>query len=500
MADYDVIVIGAGNAALSSAVSAQLSGAKKVLVLEKAPKEARGGNTHFSGGLFRFAFDNIDDAIALVPDVDKGWPEFRHGIETYTPQDFLSDLMRVTGGRSDPKLADTLINNSHAAIRWMREVGMPMEPARSVGGEPAKDERGLEGVRTGKGVRWQKGCVIRVVGQGKGLSRSWFAIAEKNGIEIRYDACAMKLAQDAKGQVNGVTVREPDGIRTINAKAVVLGCGGFEANPAWRVQYLGGHWGHAKVRGCAFNHGDGLRMALEIGAVPYGQWGGCHATPISGDAPDYADLVMTDKTNRLSYEFGVLLNNNGKRFLDEGYDHHSMTYALYGGLILGEPSGTAYQIFDSKVTHLLEGRYATTKPFTADTLEKLIDQLKLNKQQGKRTLEEYNAAAGHGTFHPTELDGVHTQGIEPEKTNWAQKLDTPPYVAYPVTGGITFTFGGLKINNRAQVVANNWKPIPGLYACGEMVGGLFHTNYPAGTGLMSGAVFGRIAGASAANA
>lgn len=500
MAEYDVIVVGAGNAALASAVSARVSGAHKVLVLEKAQKEARGGNTFFSGGLLRFAFDRIEQPIGLIPNVDRDWPEYRYGIDPYPEQAFRADLMKVTGGRSDAELSGILIKNSYATLRWMKEMGIPLEPARSFGGEPAKDGRGLEGVRTGKGVRWQPGCVIRAVGQGKGLSKSWFASAEAKGVEIRYDACAMELVLDPAGKVTGVVVREGGKIKTIRAKAVVLGCGGFEANPSWRAMYLGGKWDQAKVRGCAFNHGDGLRMAMNIGAVPYGNWGGCHATPISADAPPHASREFTDKTNRLSYVFGVMLNTEGERFLDEGFDFHPTTYALYGRLVLGQPGSIAYQIFDSKALHLLEGRYATTKPSTADTLEGLFDQLKVNKSRALATIQEYNAAAGHGAFVPTKLDGMHTVGITPPKTNWAQKIDTPPFAAYPVTGGITFTFGGLKINDKAQVIGNNWEPIPGLYCCGEMVGGLFHDNYPAGTGLMSGAVFGRIAGASAAKA
>ena len=182
-------------------------------------------------------------------------------------------------------------------------------------------------------------------------------------------------------------------------------------------------------------------------------------------------------------------------------DFNSFTYAKYGGLILKQPQSLVYQIFDSSVLPLLEPRYSTSEPFKADTLEGLVRQLKVDHKQAIRTLNEYNSAAGRGgPFNPAVLDGLHTEGIEPKKSNWAQKLDVPPFVAYSVTGGITFTFGGLKITQDAQVVATDWKPIPGLYTCGEMVGGLFHYNYPLGTGLMSGAVFGRIAGRSAARA
>jgi tricarballylate dehydrogenase len=242
-------------------------------------------------------------------------------------------------------------------------------------------------------------------------------------------------------------------------------------------------------------------MALDIGAMPWGHWSGCHATPINAEAADYGVQNLTDKTNRLSYFLGVMLNVEGRRWIDEGADINSFTYAKYGGLIVKQTRSLVYQIFDSKVLSLLEPRYSTSAPFRSDSLEGLVKQLQVDHAQAMKTLNENNAAAGRGgPFNPAVLDGVHTDGIEPKKSNWALKLDNPPYVSYPVTGGITFTFGGLKINQDAQVIATDWKPVPGLYTCGEMVGGLFHYNYALGTGLMSGAVFGRIAGRSAARA
>jgi tricarballylate dehydrogenase len=374
---------------------------------------------------------------------------------------------------------------------WMQNTGrMKFELALSV-----------MGVRVGNEVKWPRGAMIRAVHEGVGLSKTWFETAEKMDIEIRYESGAQRLTQAESGRVSGVVVRGPNGIETIHAKAVVLACGGFETNPAWRRHYLGDPWDHAKVRGSNFNYGDGLKMALDIGAMPWGHWGGCHATPINAEAPDYGVQHLTDKTNRLSYFLGVMINVEGKRWIDEGADINSFTYAKYGGLILRQSRSLVYQIFDSKVLALLEPRYSTSEPLKSDTLEGLVKQLKVDHKQALKTLSEYNAACGRGgPFNPAELDGVHTEGIDPPKTNWAQILDTPPYVAYPVTGGITFTFGGLKVNQHAQVIATDWKPIPGLYTCGEMVGGLFHYNYPLGTGLMSGAVFGRIAGKSAARA
>ncbi|HET6492639.1 MAG TPA: FAD-dependent tricarballylate dehydrogenase TcuA [Burkholderiales bacterium] len=489
--DYDVIVVGAGNAAFSAALSARENGAKRVLVLEKAPKEKRGGNTHFSGAVFRFIYDDVSELDRFVPSAERDYPGFHKGVQPYPVEAFRADLMKVTQERSDPELSKILIENSYDTMCWMQDSGrMAFELALSV-----------MGVRVGNEVKWPRGAMIRIVHEGVGLSKTWFETAERAGIEIRYESGAQRLTQAESGRVNGVVVRGPNGIETINGKAVVLACGGFETNPEWRLRYLGAPWDHAKVRGSNFNYGDGLKMALDIGAMPWGHWSGCHATPINAEASDYGVQNLTDKTNRLSYFLGVMINVEGRRWIDEGADINSFTYAKYGGLILKQPRSLVYQIFDSKVLSLLEPRYSTSEPLKSDTLEGLVKQLKVDQKQALKTLADYNAASGRGgAFNPALLDGVHTEGIDPPKTNWAQKLDTPPYVAYPVTGGITFTFGGLKVSQDAQVIATDWKPIPGLYTCGEMVGGLFHYNYPLGTGLMSGAVFGRIAGRSAARA
>ena len=489
MPDYDVIVIGAGNAALAAAVSAREAGAPRVVALEKAPPELRGGNTHYSGGLLRFAFDRAEDLRPLVPDAESHIPGFMTGVQPYPKTLFWDDLRRVTEGHTDPELAEILIDRSYDTICWMAKQGIVMEPAVS-----------LSGIKVGNTIKWSPGAVIRARHEGVGLSRMWFEIAESRCVEIRYATSAVRLVQDARGRVSGVVVRDAQGVSELSAKAVVLGCGGFESNPEWRARYLGRPWDHAKVRGTRYNTGDGLRMALELSALPHGQWTGCHSTPIDANAPPFGDRKLTDKTNRLSFPFGVLVNRNGRRFFDEGEDFQLYTYAKLGGIILNQPSGIAYQIFDAKVANLLEGRYKTGKPFVADSLKGLVEQLPLDQAACRTTLDEYDAALGDGTFDPTIRDGLAAQGVEPAKSNWAQRLDTPPFVAYPVTGGITFTFGGVHVNDRAQVLDTTWSPILGLHACGEMVGGLFHTNYPGGTGLMSGAVFGRIAGASAAAA
>ena len=493
MSDFDVIVVGAGNAALAAANSAREQGAERVLVLEKAPEKDRGGNTHFSGGMLRIAYGQPEALRTLVPDAEVELPGFFKDVPTYTEDEMMADLMRVTAGKTDQMLAKILISKSYETICWMHDYGgIPMEPAVS-----------LSAIRVGNEVRWQKGAIVRALHEGVGLSNHWFKKSEEKNITVRYGVGAVELLQDEDGTVVGVLANTGETLEEITADAVVLGCGGFEANAQMRAQYLGAPWDHAKVRGTAYNQGDGLRMALDIGALPWGQWSGRHSTPISNEWPDFADRERTDRSNRLSFPYSVMLNREGKRFLDEGEDVGMYTYAKYGGRILQETGALAWQIFDQQTVDLLEPRYSTSDPITANTLAELVEQLDVDdKAQALRTLEEYNAAVpasgSNDGFDPTQKDGLSSNGLSPEKSNWATRLDQPPYLAYSATGGITFTFGALKIDENARVIGTDWRPIKGLFACGEMVGGLFHINYPGGTGLTSGAVFGRIAGASAA--
>jgi tricarballylate dehydrogenase len=492
MNSYDVIVVGAGNAALAAAVSAKENGAERVVVVEKAPREMRGGNTHWSGGVLRFAFDDPREIGELLPDVEEQFENFYDGVSPYSQDDFHGDLMRVTSGRTDPVLSKLLVSSSFDTVKWMNKVGgIKMEPAIT-----------LSAVKKGNVMVWARGLVVRAEHEGVGLSRSWFSTAERLGIEIRYGAAASELLVGDDGRISGIKVRDDDGILVLNARSVVLGCGGFEANVQMRTQHIGPLVGAAKVRGTPHNQGDGLRMAMNIGAMPWGQWSGCHATPISADWGEFAPRELTDRSNRLSYVYGIMLNRKGRRFVDEGEDGALFTYAKFGRAILAEPGAKAWQIFDSRVIHLLEPRYQTSKPITANTLEALIEQLDFDdKAQALKTVDEYNVCAREiDGFDPTKKDGLSSKGLALEKTNWALRIAKSPFYAYSATGGITFTFGGLKVNQSAQVIGTDWRPIRGLFCCGEMVGGLFYDNYPAGTGLVSGATFGRIAGRSAASA
>jgi tricarballylate dehydrogenase len=345
------------------------------------------------------------------------------------------------------------------------------------------------------------GATLAAVGGGRGLVDGLYRAAEKAGVKILYKAWARELVHSDSG-VHGVVAKVDGATQTFHAKSVILACGGFEANAAWRARHLGKGWDLAKVRGSRYNTGDGLDMAMRIGAQPCGHWSGCHAVGWERNAPDFGDLAVGDQFQKHSYPFGIMVNALGERFVDEGADFRNYTYAKYGRIILEQPGQFAWQVFDAKAKHLLRDEYRirqVTKA-TAPTLEALAPKLTDVDPEGfLRTVRRFNDAVQRDVaFDPTVKDGRGTVGLTPPKSNWANPLDTPPFEAYAVTCGITFTFGGVKVTTGAQVVDSDGEPMPGLYAAGEMVGGLFYFNYPGGTGLMSGAVFGRLAGKSAA--
>jgi len=322
------------------------------------------------------------------------------------------------------------------------------------------------------------------------------------GISVRYGTQALDLLGTYNNVVTGVRVREDSGrIYEISAGAVVLACGGFEANAEMRARYLGPNWDLAKVRGTKHNTGDGINMALRFGATPYGHWSGCHATPWDANAPSTGDRSVGDQFSRHSYPLGIVVNQECRRFMDEGANFHTHTYAKYGREILAQPGIIAYQIFDQKVVGYLRSDYRAKQvsKSVGDTIEELAKGLELNPERLAETVREFNNAVDEAKeFDPNVLDGKTTRNLSQVKSNWAQKLDSPPYVGFPVSTGITFTFGGLRINPQAQVLDGSGAVINGLYAAGELVGGLFYHNYPSGSGLSSGAVFGRTAGAGAA--
>ena len=485
--DADVIVVGAGNAAFCTALSAREQGAS-VLVLERAPVEEAGGNTAFTAGAIRFAYDGVDDLTELMPDLTEreiNTTDFG----TYTEDQFFDDMGRITEYRTDPDLCEALVRQSKPTVMWMKSKGVRFMPIY-----------GRQAYKVDGKFKFWGGLTVEVNGGGPGLVESLTNAAKKEGIEVTYGCRALSLLHDDEG-VHGVKVRQDKKTFELRSKAVVLGAGGFQANTEWRTKYLGPGWDLAKVRGTRFNTGDGIRMALEIGASPYGNWSGCHAVGWERNAPEFGDLAIGDNFQKHSYPLGLMLNAKGKRFVDEGADFRNYTYAKYGRAILEQPGQLAWQVFDHKVIQYLRDEYRIRQvtKVTAETLEDLVSKLEdVDPAQALETIKAFNAAVQTDIpFDPNVKDGRCTKGLEVNKTNWANTIDEPPFEAYATTCGITFTFGGLRINEHAGVLDVDMQEIPGLYACGELVGGLFFNNYPGGTGLMAGAVFGKIAGAAA---
>ena len=490
----DVIIVGAGNAALVAALSAHESGAR-VIVLEAASKELRGGNSRFSGGIFRFAHDGMEHLRPILTDEGAHWADLgRVTVEPYEPQRFQADIDLVCQGRADAELFRTLIETSYDTVAWMKTYGVRWELVVDKLFDPRN-------IPEGETYAIPPGGAVRATNEGIGLMFDLFNAVDSAGIEVRYDSPAQELLM-AGSRCVGVRVRKGDGFEDVTAKAVVLASGGFESNPELRLRYLGSGWDLVKVRGTRFNMGTMLMRALDAGAAPAGHWGGAHASPLDAHAPDVGELSLTDRMSRYSYPYCLLVNRAGDRFVDEAEDEVWLTYAKTGWAIREQNGAQGWQIFDQKTIHLLEPRYSTGIPVEADTLDGLAGKLGINAVGLARTVAEFNAsvAADHADrFDAFKKDGLRTDpALRPPKSNWALPLDSAPYVAYAVTCGITFTYGGLKIDTAARVIDNTGLAMAGLYATGEIAGGFFFHNYAAGSGLMRGATFGRIAGREAA--
>jgi tricarballylate dehydrogenase len=490
MKDYDVIVVGAGNAAFCSALAAQEQGAS-VLVVEAAPEDEAGGNSRFTAGSIRVVYNGVDDIKTLVPDLTEA-EIATTDFGTYTADQFFDDMARVTQHRADPDLVELLVTKSFSTMCWMRDKGVRFIPIY-----------GRQAFKIDGKFKFWGGLTVEAVGGGPGLINMLTESARKRGIDILYATRAVDLLYNGT-RVEGVMVRHDETLREIKAKAVVLAAGGFQANPEWRTRYLGPGWDLAKVRGTRFNTGDGIRMALDIGAAPCGNWSGCHAVQWEMNAPEFGDLAVGDQFQKHSYPFSILVNATGKRFVDEGADFRNYTYAKYGRVVLEQPGQFAWQVFDQKVKHLQRDEYRIRQmtKVTGNTIEELAQKLEgVNAEEFVRTIAEYNKAVRTDVpFNPNVKDGRRTEGLAVNKSNWANTFDQPPYEAYAVTCGITFTFGGLRINTDCEVLNTDLQPIRGLYAAGELVGGLFYFNYPGGSGLCAGAVFGKIAGTAAGRA
>jgi len=483
----DVLVIGAGNAAFAAAHAAREHGVD-VLMLECAPEDEAGGNTRFTAGAMRFAYRDVDDLVALMPDLTED-ELARTDFGSYPEDSFFDDMGRVTEYRCDPDLVEQLVNGSRDTMMWMRSKGIRFAP---IWGRQAFEVDGR--------FKFWGGLSVEAYGGGPGLVEAWTASAGREGIRILYEARAESLIRDDRGVI-GARARIVGQTVDIMAKSVVLACGGFQANAEWRTRYLGPGWDLAKVRGTRFNTGEGIRMALEIGASPSGNWSGCHAVGWERNAPEFGKLSVGDAYQKHSYPFGIMINARGERFVDEGADFRNYTYAKYGRVVLAQPGQFAWQIFDSKVLHLLRDEYRIREvtKVSAESLEALVEKLEgVDAARALTHIQRFNEAVMDDVpFNPNVKDGRGTVGLEIPKSNWANRLDEPPFEAYAITCGITFTFGGVRIDVSASVQDRDGQPISGLYSAGEMVGGIFYFNYPGGTGLMAGSVFGRIAGNSA---
>jgi len=482
--ECDIVVVGGGNAGLVAAIEAKNAGAN-LLVIEKAPRKSRGGNSRLSGGLFRIA------APRGTKDFEPLWeganlPKGKLEIEPYLKDDFYNKVIKLSEGLADRKFTEIFVENSLETVRWMKEQGLQWDlyPALLV-----KKEDTLFAT---SGL-----IVLEANGSGEGLVEMLYGIVEQRGIEVLYETAARELIVNVDGRVCGVVAKEPDGFLQIDAKNVILACGGFQANPEMRRRCLGENWDLVKLRGTRYDTGDGLRMAFDIGAQAAGHWGGCHASVVSEDSPMIE--AATAGSERYSYQYGIMVNRDGERFVDEGEDFLAYTYAKFGKEILKQPGSVAFQIYDAKTIPLLRVEYQDAEYVESDSLQELAEELDINVEGFLKTVKEFNGAIVDAIpFVAHRLDGRRTRGLRPDKTNWAQKIDTPPYQAYAVVCGLTMTYGGLKTDEKAQVIDTSDRPIKGLYAVGEITGGFFYHNYPSGTGLVRGAVMGRIAGAEAA--
>jgi tricarballylate dehydrogenase len=492
MTGAHVIVIGSGNAALCAGIAALEAGAR-VTMLEKADASQAGGNSRYTAGAMRFAYSSRDDILALLADPDDPRiPATDFG--TYDEQAFERDMLAFNGGAPLNERQRRLIAESHATLAWLSGHNVRFAPIYS--------RQAYQ--RDGRYVFWG-GLTLEAEGEGVGLVDAELAEFRRLGGTLALAADCRELVV-ADGRVTGVTYVAEDGWKTLAADAVVLACGGFEASPGMRAELMGERWRHAKVRGTPHNLGAGLTMALAAGAVLAGEPDGCHAVPMDRDMPDYGNLelpfIERKHYRKICYFLGVMLNAGGRRFVDEGENFRNYTYAQFWRAILEQPGNVAWQVFDSRVFPLLydEYRFEHASFVEADALAELVARMDgIDRDAALATLEEFNGAVEDSVrFDPTVLDGRRTRGLAIDKTNWANRLDTPPYRAYPVTCGITFTYAGLRIDDRAAVLDALGRPLPGLFACGEMVGDVFRHGYPGGSGLTSGAVFGRLAGRSAA--
>ena len=459
--EYDVVVVGGGNAALCAALTAREAGAR-VVVLERAPREFRGGNSRHTRNL-RCAHDAPTAVLT----------------GSYSEDEFYADLLRVNANETDEALARLLICRSKTCTEWMTRFGVRFQSAL-------------------RGTLHLSRTNAFFLGGGKALMNSYYAAAERLGVDVLYDADVIAIdVHDGAFRSVRLSAREggePD--RTIRAKTIVLASGGFESNLTWLKDVWGDAADNFIVRGTPHNTGAPLRAMLDAGAQAIGDPRACHAIAVDARAPKFDGGIVT----RLDcIPLGIVVNALGERFADEGEDLWPKRYANWGSLVAGQPGQQAYCLVDAKVAQLFMP--SVFPPMVADTIPELATRLGLPADRVDATVARFNEAVRPGTFNLDTLDDCHTRGLIPQKSHWAQRLDTPPYWGYPLRPGITFTYLGLRVDETMRVLTMKGAPMENVYAAGEiMAGNVLRRGYIAGIGMTIGTVFGRIAGESAARA
>jgi len=505
----DVLVVGGGNAGFSSAIAAREAGAQHVVLIDKCPEDWAGGNSFFTAGAMRTVHNGLQDLLPIVNNVDAELAK-KIDLDPYTYADFRKDMDRVCLGRSDPELSKILLDGSRDAVQWLADHGVRFQLSLNR----------QAFLINGRHKFWG-GLAIKTEDGGKGLIDDERRAAKKAGVEVYFSTSATKLHRGPKtGAINAVSVDHHSKPATIETKAVILAAGGFEANPRMRAQYLGEGWDLAYVRGTPYNTGDLLDIAMrDCSAKQAGHWSGCHCTCWDANAPtDSGNREVSNEFTKSGYPLGVMINTHGNRFVDEGIDYRNYTYAIFGRAILQQPNGSVFQVWDQKTIPWLrseEYRDEVVTKIYGSTLEELAAKCMevglQNPEKFVQTVKDFNRAA-HAfrkenpdkEWNLAVKDGLSTQSssdsLSLPKTNWALPIDEGPFLAVKVTGGITFTFGGLATNPKSSAVISSTtnQDVPGLFVSGEMLGGLFYGNYPGGSGLTSGTVFGRRAGAAAA--
>jgi tricarballylate dehydrogenase len=453
---WDVLVAGGGNAALCAAITARQAGAS-VLLVEHAPRAMRGGNSRHTRNL-RAMHEKPTSVLT----------------DAYLEDEYWDDLLRVTGGNTDEHLARMTIRASGGVFGFMQQSGVRFQPSLS-------------------GTLSLGRTNAFFLGGGKALVNAYYLTAEKLGVEIVYDSEVLTLSMDS-GTVRRAEITYRGFPTTVNARCVVVASGGFQANLEWMRKYWGDAVDNFVIRGTPYNRGRVLRNLLDQGVAPVGDPTQCHAVALDARAPQFDGGITT----RLdSVPFSIVVNREAERFYDEGEDFWPKRYAIWGRLIAQQPGQIAYSILDRKsVLLFMPSVYPAIR---ADTLGELAEKLKLDPVKLQATVAQYNAAVREGAFDNTKLDDCATHGLTPPKTHWARTIDTPPFIGYPLRPGITFTYLGVRVNERAQVMMEDGKLATNLFASGEvMAGNILGKGYLAGFGMTIGTVFGRIAGAEAA--